>query len=284
MRQQLLIIKCLCVSVSLILLFVVAESVSLAQEPSSGVVKELILPGESFLVEGRPAFILWPEDEKRTQPQPWVFYGPTLPGLPDRHEKWMHQQFLEAGIAVAGIDVGEAYGSPTGQKQFTALYSHLTQERGFASKLCLLGRSRGGLLVGSWAISNPNKVAGLAGIYPVFDLRSYPGLKQAAPAFNLTPEELENQLSQLNPIARIDILAKAKVPLFLIHGDVDQIVPLEQNSLAVAKSYAAADQKELVELVIPTGQGHNFWPGFFRSEELIQFVIRTSQAGTKAKE
>ena len=28
-------------------------------------VKKLILPGESFLAEGRPAFILWPPEEKR---------------------------------------------------------------------------------------------------------------------------------------------------------------------------------------------------------------------------
>ena len=27
-----------------------------------------------------------------------------LPGLPDRHEQWMHERFLEAGVAVAGTD------------------------------------------------------------------------------------------------------------------------------------------------------------------------------------
>src|SRR5690349_6460584 len=73
-------------------------------------VKELILPGESFLVEGRPAFILRLDAGKRSNPQPWVFYAPTLPSYPDVHEKWMHEQFLEAGVAVAGIDVGESYG------------------------------------------------------------------------------------------------------------------------------------------------------------------------------
>ena len=74
--------------------------------------KELILPGESFLIEGHSAFILNPPLEKRERPQPWIFYAPTLPGYPDQHEKWMHEQFLAAGIAVAGIDVGEGYGSP----------------------------------------------------------------------------------------------------------------------------------------------------------------------------
>jgi hypothetical protein len=79
-----------------------------AAEPAAQPVKKLILPGESFLVAGRPAFILWPAEEKRQQPQPWIMYAPTLPAYPDSHEKWMHEQFLAAGVAVAGIDAGEA--------------------------------------------------------------------------------------------------------------------------------------------------------------------------------
>src|SRR6516162_866303 len=94
-------------------------------------VKELILPGESFLVAGRPAFILTPPENKRSNPQPWVFYAPTLPPYPDQHEKWMHEQFLASGVAVAGIDVGEAYGSPRGRELFTALYRELIDRRGF---------------------------------------------------------------------------------------------------------------------------------------------------------
>lgn len=257
------------------LIFVLSVHGLAADKP----VKELILPGESFLVANRPAFILWPEKAKRQEPQPWVMYGPTLPGLPDQHEKWMHEQFLNAGVAVAGIDIGEAYGSPAGQAQFTALYDELTQNRGFASKPCLLGRSRGGLLVSSWAISNPEKVAGLAGIYPVFDLRSYPGVNRAAPAFGLSPEQLTQQLPELNPVSRISVLAEASIPVCLIHGDVDKIVPLEANSLAVVKEYKRLGVQNLTTLIVPKGQGHNFWQGFFRCEELISFTIQVAKSG-----
>ena len=203
-------------------------------------VKELILPGESFLVAGRPAFILTPPEGKRRTPQPWIFYAPTLPPYPDSHEKWMHERFLDAGVAVAGIDVGEAYGSPKGREQFTALYRELTEKRGFAAKPCLLGRSRGGLWVTSWAVENPEKVAGIAGIYPVFDLRTYPGLDQAAPAFGLTPDGLKARLGEFNPIERIGVLAKAHVPAFFIHGDDDKVVPLKENSAEFAARYRAA--------------------------------------------
>jgi alpha-beta hydrolase superfamily lysophospholipase len=246
-------------------------------------VKELILPGESFLVEGRPAFVMMPAEEKRTKPQPWVLYAPTLPGYPDQHEKWMHERLLEAGVAVAGIDVGEAYGSPKGRELFNALYKELTGRRGFAPRPCLLGRSRGGLWVTSWAADNPEKVAGLAGIYPVFDLRTYPGLAKAAPAYGLTAKEMEARLGELNPIERVGILAKAHVPALLIHGDEDKVVPLKENSAEFVARYRAEKAEGLVKLIVAKGQGHNFWEGFFRCQELVDFTVARAKAGKEAK-
>ena len=259
-----------------------AESIADDKQPTRQPVKRLILPGESFLVGDRPAFILWPAEEKRSKPQPWIMYAPTLPGLPDSHEKWMHEQFVAAGIAVAGIDVGEANGSPAGQEHFTALYRHLTEKLGFATKPCLLGRSRGGLWVSSWAIANPDKVAGIAGIYPVFDLRSYPGVGRAAPAYSLTPEQLQAKLGEHNPIARIDVLATARVPVCIIHGDVDKVVPLKENSATLVARYEQADADDVVQLIIAEGQGHNFWPGFFHCQELVEFATAWAKAGAAA--
>ncbi len=243
-------------------------------------VKKLVLPGESFLVEDRPAFILMPAAEKRKTPQPWVMYAPTLPAYPDGHEKWMHEQFLAAGVAVAGIDAGEAYGSPHGQHLMTALYNELTENRGFAAEPCLLGRSRGGLWVSSWAIAHPNKVAGIAGIYPVFDLQTYPGLERAAPAYQMTVPELKATLNVHNPIARCDVLAKAKIPVCIIHGDDDQVVPLKENSATLAEIYQSNDAANCLDLIVAHGQGHNYWEEFFRCHELVDFTIQ--QAKTAA--
>lgn len=255
-----------------------SELIADESKPAVKPVKKLILPGESFLLDGRPAFILWPPKEKRQQPQPWIMYSPTLAGTPDSHEKWMHEQFLAAGVAVAGIDVGEAYGSPEGQKYFAALYRELTKERGFATKPCLLGRSRGGLWASSWAIRNTDKVAGFAGIYPVLDLRTYPGLNRAAPAYGLKVEELRATLDEHNPIAKIEVLAKAEVPVFIIHGDIDKVVPLKENSATLVERYKQANAEDLVKLVVVEGQGHNFFPGFFRCQQLVDFAIRQAKS------
>src|SRR3954465_11623849 len=223
-------------------------STAISKAKSAGAPGKLLLPGENFTVEGRPAFVFLPA--KITKPQPWIFYAPTLPPYPDEAERWMHEQFLAAGIAVAGIDVGEAYGSPKSQRLFDALYQEVTEKRGFAAKPCLFGRSRGGLWVSSWAISHPDRVAGIIGIYPVFDFRTYPGLAKAAPAYELTPEQLEARLDELNPIARIDVLARARVPVALIHSDIDKVVPLKENSAELARRYKEAGAESLLKLIV----------------------------------
>ena len=269
--------------VSVIDLCIVFQS-AVAEDSGAPPIKALILPGESFLVDGHPAFILTPPVEKRQQPQPWIFYAPTLPGYPDGHEKWMHEQFLAAGVAVAGIDVGESYGNPKGRKLFSALHTEMTQKRGYAAKPCLLGRSRGGLMVTSWACDHPDQVAGIAGIYPVFDFRTYPGLATAAPAYELIPQELDAKSAEYNPIERVAALAQARVPVFLIHGDDDKVVPLGPNSEAFAARYKAAGAEQAVTLMVAKGQGHNFWEGFFRCQPLIDFAIDQARVGAKAND
>src|SRR5690606_18657395 len=164
------------VAIGCLLNLAASVGASQAEDYGAALTQRLGLPAESLEIDGKPAFVLLPPEAKRQTPQPWIMYAPALPAYPDEHEAWMHRQFVDAGIAVAGIDAGEAYGSPKGRAACSVLYDELVQKRGFAPQPCLLGRSRGGLWVTNWAADNPDKVAGIAGIYPVFDLRAYPGL------------------------------------------------------------------------------------------------------------
>jgi pimeloyl-ACP methyl ester carboxylesterase len=190
----------------------------------------------------------------------------------------MHEQFTQAGIAVAGVDSGESYGSPAGVQAAEALHAEMVR-RGYSQKPVLLGRSRGGLWASAWAIAHPEFTAGLAGIYPVYDWRTYPGVEGAAAAYGLTPAELAAQAGELCPIEQIGQLAEANVPVCIIHGDVDTVVPLDRNSGELHKRYVAAGKGELVNLIVPAGQGHSFWEGFFHCQPLVDFVIARARAG-----
>lgn len=251
--------------VALVLSFTVAS----AQTVVTPGFKKLPMPGEAFQVNGHDAFVILPPNAKTDIP--WVWYAPTLPGLPAQSEVWMFEQFLARGIAIAGIDVGESFGSPKGTKLYSKLYDHLVKQRQFRNKPCLLARSRGGLMLYSWAVQHPQSVSGVAGIYPVCNIASYPGLPQAAGAYGLTAEQLTDELPNHNPLGRLKPLAEAHVPVFHIHGDSDTVVPLEAHSAELAKRYREFGGP--VEIEVVKGQGHNMWEGWFKSQTLTDFVI-----------
>lgn len=242
--------------------------------------KRLLLPGDVFAIDGKTAFLFTPKQSTPSPAgRPWILYAPTLPAYPDEAERWMHEAFTEAGIAVAGIDTGESYGSPEGLAAAEALHAEMVR-RGYARRPAVFGRSRGGLWAAAWAIAHPDLTAGLGGIYPVYDWRTYPGVDKAAPAYGLTPEALHERTHELCPIERMHLLAEANVPVCIIHGDDDVVVPLEPNSAALKRHYDRAGKSELMTLIVAEGQGHSFWEGFFHCQQLVDFLIEAATSAS----
>ena len=241
--------------------------------------KPLPMPAERIEIEEAEGFLMVAACPAAGHP--WVWYAPTLTGqYPGKEENWMFERFLSTGIAIAGVDIGESYGSPIGVSLFTRLYQELVSSRGMSPKPALLARSRGGLMHYNWAVENPDKLSGIAGIYTVGNLASWPGLKRAAPAYEMTADELKEQLPKHNPVDRLATLAKAKVPIYHIHGDNDKVVPLEHNAGLLVKRYKKLDGPATIE-VIPGG-GHDLKDHWFQSQTLTDFMIEKA-LGIKKK-
>ena len=66
---------------------------------------------------------------------------------------------------------------------------------------------------------------------------------------------LEASADGLNPIARIEVLAMARVPAAIIHGDVDKVVPPGENSVEFVRRYQEAGVESLVKLILIEGLG-----------------------------
>lgn len=239
-------------------------------------VKRLPMPGEVFKVEGRTAFLILPESRAVGSPTPWVWYAPTLPKLPGVEEKWMFEKFTAAGIAVAGIDVGESMGNPQGRAWFAAFHEELVSNRGMAPKPCLLARSRGGLMLYNWAAEHPDKVAAIAGIYPVCNPASWPGLARASAAYGVSEEAFAAQLAGHSPVERLRPLAQAGIPIHHLHGDHDSVVPLNDNSGLLKQRYDSLGGKMTLDII--PGGGHDMKAHWFQNEQLVEFVIRHAQA------
>lgn len=215
-------------------------------------------------------FILEPAKPGEAGARPWVWYAPTIGSHPNASNEWVLRKLLDRGFYVCGINVGESYGSPAGRKVYTDFYQHVVREYKLEPKARLLAQSRGGLMLYNWAADHPEKVRCIVGIYPVCDLRSYPGLNKAAPAYGLTPDEMEKQLTKHNPIDRLEPLAKANVPILHIHGNADAVVPLEKNSQVVLDRYTALGGK--MKLIVVPGKGHAEIAEYFQEPRLVQFL------------
>jgi predicted esterase len=207
--------------------------------------------------------------------RPWIWYAPIVRGdfILTRHKKYM-DAFLGAGIAVAGFDQGEVRGAPASTAKFTAFYDEMIR-RGYSRKPILLGQSRGGIMTLAWAVRNPDKIQAWVGIYPVCNIASYPlksSKKETLADYGLTEDELRAKLAELNPIDNLTELAKAKVPLFAVHGDKDGPVPYDENTKLLQEKYEAAGGKCDVKIIV--GGRHEVTPAFFECQELIDFVLQ----------
>jgi pimeloyl-ACP methyl ester carboxylesterase len=221
-------------------------------------------------------FVLLSKAGLATERRAWVWYAPTFTGrLPGQRHAWIIERLLGAGIALAGVDVGESYGSPAGRQAFSRFYEAVTEQFGLSRRVALLGQSRGALMAYNWAAERPECVAGIAGIYPVCDLACWPGVETACKAYGLSPEELRSRLPEHNPIDRLAPLAAADIPVFHIHGDVDQLIPLDRHSGVVAERYRALGG--CMDLEVVPGKGHEEVDEFFTSLPLTEFLKRVSR-------
>ncbi len=129
----------------------------------------------------------------------------------------------------------------------------------------------------SWAVRNPTKVAAYAGIYPVQNLRSWPmkwSLGATLRDFQMDEKTFIQRINEHNPINHLGGMAKAKVPIFIVHGDSDKTVPLKENSEVVRDRYKKLGGK--IDVEITTGAGHQVRDAFFKSKNLIEFLIKHS--------
>lgn len=256
-----------------------------------------------FLVGGCRAFLTKPNHRPPESAKPWLWYAPAFMGkhpsrpslnptqcihpsdvntpvVADRKDRttnaWLFARLLSHGFHICGIEVGESYGNPWGRQRFTEFYHYLLKNYRLSPKACLYPQSRGGLMLYNWASEHPDWVQCIGGNQPVCDLRSYPGLKKACVAYGMSVSELRDHLKEHNPIDRLAPLAVRKVPVLHIHGDHDTVVPLETNTLELARRYKAAGGE--VQVIIAKGIGHGNWPELFNDPRMLDFLLTQASA------
>ena len=227
-------------------------AIALSSVSLSGAEPTISWPGEkidtwngftrhTFTVDGCTAWVVEPKQALPGKPWSWCME------FPDAFtERCAAPALLEKGFHHAHIQVGNTFGCPAAVKHFDAFYQALTG-KGLASKVTLIGISRGGLYCYRWASENPQRVAVIYGDAPVCDFKSWPGGKgkgagspgdwKSLLSYYGFKDEAEALAYPGNPIDVLAPLAKAKVALIHVVGDVDKVVPVEENTGIVEARY-----------------------------------------------
>lgn len=190
---------------------------------------------------------------------PWIwrarFWG---------HEPQTDIDLLERGFHLTYCDVAGLYGSPEAVKRWNTFYK-LAVKAGLNKKVVLEGMSRGGLIVYNWAIANPDKVACIYGDAPVLDFKSWPmgegnsdrsetDTKQLFSTYGFSSEK-EALAWKKNPVDRVSRLVRAKIPMLMVVGDADVVVPVAENTgkftERLGKDYSR------LKVIHKPGQGHH---------------------------
>ena len=235
-----------------------------------------------FLVGAGKGFVIRPTKARGDGSRPWMWIAPTFVDHPQPRKEvprddhgWICRQLLANGFHICGVDVGESYGSPEGRRLYSLLYERVIREFKLDGKACLLCQSRGGLMAYNWAAENPKRVKCIAGIYPMCNLKGYLGAARIYSAYGMNESQFGVCFHEHNPVDRLWSLARADVPVFHVHGAVDKVVPLGDNSGELVRRYKILGGR--ADVLVVKGKGHELCPEFMENQALVDFLLSQGQ-------
>jgi len=211
----------------------------------------------NFKFEGHDAKIVFPKQAETGRHWIWRarFWG---------HEPQTEIALLGKGFHVVYVDAPNLCGNQEAVTLWNHFYDYLIKEYQLNTKTVLEGFSRGGLYIYNWGSENVEKVACIYADAPVCDMRSWPGGKwkgKGSPedwnlhlkVYHLTKETINDFKGM--PIFNARKLAEAHVPALHVCGAADDIVPMEENTNVLEKTYKAAGGE--IKVIVKEGIGHH---------------------------
>lgn len=215
-----------------------------------------------FKHDGRNATVVVPDTA--LPGRPWAWRGEFFGAFADADAA-----LVKAGWHLAYLSIPDQFGSPAAVKAWEGFHATLVKDHGLHPKPGLIGLSRGGLYCMNWAAAHPDKTLAVYLDNAVCDFKSWPGGKLknlgASPGSAaewkklLAAHGFESDAAavayKLNPVDNLAPLAKAGVPLLLVYGDADKLVPPRENSEVVYERYRALGGH--AARVVKPGQDHH---------------------------
>lgn len=195
------------------------------------------------------------------------------------HEPQTDKALLDKGFHLVYVDVANLFGNQEAVVLWNDFYTHCLEKYALNKKVVLEGMSRGGLIIYNWASQNTEKVVCIYADAPVCDIKSWPGglyngvgspkdWETALKAHDLDEKSVADYKGI--PLYTAIKVAQAKIPVLHVYGDADEIVPHEENTLLLAKTFEAHGGE--ITLIPKEGVGHH--PHSLRDPEpIIEFIL-----------
>lgn len=190
-----------------------------------------------FTFEGREATLVFPSDENKTDK--WLLKTEYFGAFPD-----FEIEMLRRGWHLAYIKNITRWCLDEDLDLKLRFRDYLHTEFGLSQRCVPVGMSCGGLIATKLAARHPEMISALYLDAPVLNLLSCPaGIGKAVNI--LLPEFIEAMgmtLSELicyreHPIDKMPILLENDIPIILVYGDSDEVVPYSENGALLEKYY-----------------------------------------------
>lgn len=191
--------------------------------------------------------------------RPWIWRTEFFGAFPS-----VDLSMLERGYHVAYCRLSDRYGCPDAVRDMHAFFEDVVARCSLKAKAILFGFSRGGLYAVNYALAYPQTVESLYLDAPVLDITSWPGGKGAGCG---SPDEWKDCLACYhltcepdssfpgNPLTHAEELASLGLPVALVAGDADRVVPFNENGEPFARRFQTAGGDLL--LIVKPGCDHH---------------------------
>jgi len=199
---------------------------------------------ETFEVNGYEAAVIIPENANGK----WIWKTEFFYAF-DQAERAL----LEQGYTRVYYHISDKYGSPNAVRLMRDFYDVLMEKYPLCKKGILFGFSRGGLYACNFTIAHPECVQKLYLDAPVLDMKTWPydgsvEQEQMFAEYGLNADMLPTFKG--NPIDKMDELFALRIPLLLIAGGKDEVVPFEKNA-GLMIEYCKSKGIKIISIVKP---------------------------------
>lgn len=177
---------------------------------------------EKFIFNGYEATVIRPEKPNGK----WIYKTEFLYAF-DKAER----ELSSLGYTRVYYSISNKYGSPAAVELMRAFCTEAIKRYGLSEKAVLFGFSRGGLYAFNFALEYPEFVEKVYLDAPVLDLKTWPP-ENSREQTEMFAEYGVNSLNELknNPIDGIPEFFDKKIPLLVVAGGADEVVPFEKNA------------------------------------------------------